>query len=96
MLAYFGCKFYSTSRSDYNLEKGTMFDDIFKEKNLHEYKCLLLKQGIWIMGRMENFSEKLHNRFNQTLHKVHRAPPNPLIFSIKLRSILQDMGTVVL
>ena len=30
-----------------------MFDDIFKEKNLYEYKRLLPKQGLWVMSRMK-------------------------------------------
>ena len=55
LLAYFGRRFYLNSNnvSDYNLEKGTMFDDIFKGKNLYEYKRLLPKQGLWVMSRMK-------------------------------------------
>ena len=53
LLAYFGRRFYLTVGSDYNLEKGTMFDDIFKGKDLYEYKRLLPKQGLWIMSRMK-------------------------------------------
>ena len=53
LLAYFGRRFYLTTGSDYNLEKGTMFDDIFKGNNLYEYKRLLPKQGLWVMSRMK-------------------------------------------